>query len=354
MPRRRRRALREQLLVQPRPNPHTFGSSHVDMARLRRLLGHRGHQHDAVDGGLLAARPRPERGPEHGDGDRGDADHRRARRRLRLDRLAPAPRVHRHVAELLGHARCLLAGAEPRHDGLHLDGHPDVLGRAERQDHPVRHHRAEVLLPAQHAPGVREGRDRRPAQLFYLRDHALAHADGAAGTPPDALPRRLRHGHDRAGRHAHLGAVRGPRRRRSAGHSADLLRLRAELEHALRPQHLPRRLRQRLSGSKRLDALRAHPQRGALRPGHHRPDCYQRNRVVRNSHRQRPGPGLRRHALLEPFPDSDLRTGQHDARCASRHVLRRVGIDGQPDRAVHRAELRRGGDGPDDAVAAVH
>lgn len=48
-------------------------------------------------------------------------------------RLAGQPSLswlHGHVSGLLGHARRLLAGVEPHHDGLRLDGHPNVLGRA--------------------------------------------------------------------------------------------------------------------------------------------------------------------------------------------------------------------------------
>lgn len=155
----------------------------------------------------------------------------------------------------MGPARRLLAGAEPRHDRLRVDGRTDLLGRPGGPARAQRHHRAPIHLHGKHAPCVRQRGDGESDLLFPFHPRFAAVADAAAGTASAAVLCRQRYDHVHFGGYAAVVVDSGPWRWRTAGDVNHAGRVQAELEHALRAAVVHQRLARRRSRPERLDEI---------------------------------------------------------------------------------------------------
>lgn len=98
----------------------------MDLARVRRILGHRRYQHNRLDRWLLTLGTGAQRAAINGHRRRRRPDLSSHRRHRWLAGLAPTPRLHRAVSRVVGNARRLLAGAQQDHDRADLARNPDV------------------------------------------------------------------------------------------------------------------------------------------------------------------------------------------------------------------------------------
>ena len=103
----------------------------------------------------------------------------------------------------------------------------------------------------------------------------------------------------------------------------------------------------------RLDEIRPDAKRGSFRAGHYRASDHLRDSALWDPDRLGIEPDIWT-SILESISVTPSRPAGHDARIASRHILRRHRAACQPNGAVHRLELGPSRHGHDDHLPPIH